>query len=314
MIQVYPDDITGFRFGKLTVLYRDYESQKKQKTQNRSYWRCKCDCGNEVSVARGSLIRGYTSSCGCIRAKNLIGKKFGRLLVLNREPNRGKRVAWKCLCDCGNTIVVDSTSLTSGNTSSCGCYRTERLAQRNYKDLTGKQFGFLTVESELPERYTNKHIMWHCKCVCGNYIDIDTSRLTTGHTISCGCIRMSHGEKKIQEILDGANIEYVYNVGYFDDLVSEIGRVLRYDFVLIDNGKPYRIIEYDGEQHNKEVAYFKDNLSAIQNRDKIKNEYAVQHNIPIVRIPFDEYNNLSLELLLSDKYLVSESKNEQTNL
>lgn len=53
-------DLTGQRFGKLTVLYRDYNSKKYTK------WVCACDCGNVITVTRNNLISGHTQSCGCI--------------------------------------------------------------------------------------------------------------------------------------------------------------------------------------------------------------------------------------------------------
>lgn len=62
-------DLTGQRFGRLTVLNLD-------KTENRkSYWRCQCDCGNQVIVRSDCLKSGTgrpcTVSCGCYnREKN----------------------------------------------------------------------------------------------------------------------------------------------------------------------------------------------------------------------------------------------------
>lgn len=57
-------DLTGQKFGKLTVIGRD-----EYRKGNITYWLCKCDCGNEkvLSIARGSLTQGATQSCGCIR-------------------------------------------------------------------------------------------------------------------------------------------------------------------------------------------------------------------------------------------------------
>lgn len=54
------NDLTGKRFGRLIVLER--AATKKHKT----YWRCRCDCGNETSVLADSLRRGSTKSCGCL--------------------------------------------------------------------------------------------------------------------------------------------------------------------------------------------------------------------------------------------------------
>ncbi|OAV63378.1 hypothetical protein Barb6_03776 [Bacteroidales bacterium Barb6] len=56
------DDLTGKRFGRLTVVGRDF----KNKWGDLS-WLCRCDCGNEKSVRTGRLNSGNTASCGCLR-------------------------------------------------------------------------------------------------------------------------------------------------------------------------------------------------------------------------------------------------------
>lgn len=58
-------DLTGKRFGRLTVIERDYETQKK-KHSNGTYWKCKCDCGNSKSISARCLTYGTTQSCGCL--------------------------------------------------------------------------------------------------------------------------------------------------------------------------------------------------------------------------------------------------------
>jgi hypothetical protein len=56
-----------------------------------------------------------------VRLLDLKGQRFGRLVVLSRAHNHGKRVAWHCQCDCGQTVVVPTLRLRSGATQSCGC-------------------------------------------------------------------------------------------------------------------------------------------------------------------------------------------------
>lgn len=51
-------------------------------------------------------------------------------------------------------------------------------------DLTGQKFGRLTVVEYLPDKHK-----WLCKCDCGNYKEIFTSKLTSLHTKSCGCLK-----------------------------------------------------------------------------------------------------------------------------
>jgi len=56
--------------------------------------------------------------------------RFGRLTALCRT-HRGKRVAWVCVCDCGNRVTVAQVELRSGDTRSCGCLRREANINRN---------------------------------------------------------------------------------------------------------------------------------------------------------------------------------------
>jgi hypothetical protein len=57
-------DLTGQRFGKLTVL--SFAGRKNHKT----LWRCRCDCGNECLTSTASLTMGSTTSCGCRNKEN----------------------------------------------------------------------------------------------------------------------------------------------------------------------------------------------------------------------------------------------------
>ena len=76
-------DLTGQRFGKLTVIAYEGKREKSVKRGGRSgrgfknYWRCRCDCGNEIVVCQDNLRKeGHTTSCGCIRRRS--GKRGGK--------------------------------------------------------------------------------------------------------------------------------------------------------------------------------------------------------------------------------------------
>ena len=58
---------------------------------------------------------------------NLIGSRFGRLLVVSRGENAGGRPSWICRCDCGNEKQFRGGDLRSGATRSCGCYRNDQV-------------------------------------------------------------------------------------------------------------------------------------------------------------------------------------------
>lgn len=55
--------------------------------------------------------------------QDLTGQRFGKLVVQERAPNKGKFTAWRCLCDCGVTTESQANNLKSGKSTSCGCGR-----------------------------------------------------------------------------------------------------------------------------------------------------------------------------------------------
>jgi hypothetical protein len=60
-------DLTGIKFGRLTVKHQ--EAKTVQKGLGR-FWVCRCDCGKQISVYRGNLLSGNTTSCGCSKSKH----------------------------------------------------------------------------------------------------------------------------------------------------------------------------------------------------------------------------------------------------
>ena len=74
----YPQNLTGYRFGKLLVIKDSGERQSKNVK-----WLCKCDCGNEKAIVRSSLILGKTKSCGCLQ------KRVAKNFITNINKKRG---------------------------------------------------------------------------------------------------------------------------------------------------------------------------------------------------------------------------------
>ncbi len=62
-------DLSGERFGRLTVMYRVTGKNRSQK----AVWHCRCDCGNETDVYAGNLLDGRTVSCGCLNREQSAG-------------------------------------------------------------------------------------------------------------------------------------------------------------------------------------------------------------------------------------------------
>jgi hypothetical protein len=77
-------DITGFRFGRLTVIKKIGHHIRKNGRKD-ALWQCVCDCGNFVNVKKGNLKKGNTVSCGCFQKENR--KKPHRDIVIRDYGN-----------------------------------------------------------------------------------------------------------------------------------------------------------------------------------------------------------------------------------
>ena len=150
---------------------------------------------------------------------------------------------------------------------------------------------------------------WYkCQCDCGEIKEVMGNLLKQGQTQSCGKCISSLGEYQIQQILDDNNINYYYD-SPLPELVKETGRRLRFDFIIYDNNfeKPIRFIEFDGRQHIRgpEAGWSNsDSLETIQERDEIKNRFCADKGYPLVRIPYTKINQMTLEDIMGDKYLL----------
>lgn len=144
-------DLTGQRFGKLVVVGECEERSNRGLVM----WSCLCDCGKQIQVVGGALKSGNTKSCGRITIKvDLTGQRFGKLVVLGDSGERGSggRVMWDCICDCGEKSKVRGDGLKSGRSTSCGCFKLERLASMIGKNSPNYNPN-LTDEERLKNRY-----------------------------------------------------------------------------------------------------------------------------------------------------------------
>lgn len=127
-------DLRDRRFGRLTPLY-----PTEKRIRGNTVWVCQCECGNLCEAVSTQLTSGYKKSCGCLGhppLKEMVGKRFGKLVVTGYGGKRAGMHRWVCRCDCGRETIVGQTLLQSGKTQSCGCRRKEQL-QDNLKIVNG---------------------------------------------------------------------------------------------------------------------------------------------------------------------------------
>ena len=182
-----PVDLTGQRFGRLTVV-SEAEPHYPQNGFRKRRWLCRCDCGAETIVLQSNLIPDHgTRSCGCLSANSgrnsapliLTGNRYGKLVVIGPADSQKtklghQRKQWKCQCDCGETTIVAQDNLLCGHTRSCGCMKSRGLKKQ--------VFGMLTPVSRITGTRD-----WICQCECGSQITVNQDDLFWGSVTDCGC-------------------------------------------------------------------------------------------------------------------------------
>ncbi len=253
------------------------------------------------------------------KMEDLTGYRFTKLTVLFpvRVSGRSKHYYWLCKCDCGNEIVCRVDCIKNQHIQSCGCMIVEGVYKKSQdiiNEMIGRRFGKLRVVEFVGYKQIGVNsvgrAMFRCACDCGNNDFVTAGNaLNSNLTLSCGCLTRSIGEENIENILTKNHMhfkpEYI-----FLDLRSDRDGYLRYDFAILDEkNKPIRLIEFDGEQHFRPVNIFggEAKFKIQQENDDLKNQYALSHNIPLVRIPYSLRDDITIQDLLEDKYLISKS-------
>ena len=165
-------------------------------------------------------------------------------------------------------------------------------------DMTNQKIGKWTVLYKTDKTNSAGCIYWHCKCECGREKDVLGTSLRDKKSLSCGLHNnISKGNVKISEILDEANINYEVEKTF---KTCKDKKELPFDFYVNNQ----YLIEYDGEQHFNQDSPF--DYKYTHNHDILKNNWCKENNIPLIRIPYTIYNELSLKdlLLETSQYII----------
>jgi len=129
------------------------------------------------------------------RPVDLVGVRFGKLVVKSKAENLYGKTRWLCLCDCGTTKIIQTGSLRGKRTRSCGCNLGMKVLP---KDLTGRVFGKL-IALRMVSRQPPK---WECRCGCGKVKVVKSTSLLMIHGVrSCGFFRGFSSRKQPFESL-----------------------------------------------------------------------------------------------------------------
>lgn len=115
------------------------------------------------------------------RYGRLVAIKFVRIGTVNNPKDHNHH--WIFRCDCGKQKIICKNRVTSGKTSSCGCYNRELASKKFTKDITGQKFNKLTAITS--RGIKNGQYYWLFKCDCGRKKIIRRDRVVRGITKSC---------------------------------------------------------------------------------------------------------------------------------
>jgi hypothetical protein len=123
------------------------------------------------------------------RKSDLVGEKFGHLIVLQKmEEKENGYFCWRCQCDCGRKIIVNTKKLKRGTTTNCGCSQKNNAKNGVIaENIEGKRFGRLVAVRRVENK--NGRTAWECLCDCGNLHVATTKDLKDGNCKSCGCLK-----------------------------------------------------------------------------------------------------------------------------
>lgn len=136
---------------------------------------------------------------------------------------------------------------------------------------------------------------WACKI--GHKWELSYSNVRNGQGCPY-CIRPSSGEEVIANLLKKFGYNY-HRQFSFNECHSKKGYHLYFDFLVIFSSDHQGLIEFDGEQHLRPIDYFggEESFQRIVENDSIKNQFALDYNIPLLRVPWGDLDNAEQILL-----------------
>jgi len=113
------------------------------------------------------------------KEKDITGQKFNKLTALRFDHIKNKKHHWLFKCDCGMLKIASKREVMIGGIKTCGCWK------NTIKN--GDKINRLTAITYL-NRIKSRQI-WLFKCECGNHLQLELSKVFSGNTKSCGCLK-----------------------------------------------------------------------------------------------------------------------------
>jgi Zn ribbon nucleic-acid-binding protein len=262
-------------------------------------------CGHIYETTPSQFIRGsrclkcaheYVGKCNALTTeefnKKLKEVSNGKCIALEQYTNNYSKIRFKNL-ECGHEFVTRPSTVLRGHFCTvCGYERISLKQLKTHKQFLSEVEVMGEGEYELLEQYKgDKTKIKFIHKTCNRIFKMSPSNFIKG--IRCPHCSESKGEHKIYKVLDKLNVKFEREYRIKE---CKKKRPLPFDFAIFKNNNLKALIEYDGELHYKTARWSNANerLEDTKLSDKIKNDYCNTNNIPLIRIPYWEYDNIDI--------------------
>jgi predicted Zn-ribbon and HTH transcriptional regulator len=276
-------------------------------------------CGNEFPMNPNNFLNGHRCPICQIKQRtlkqtktheqfikevyNLHGNEY---IVLNNYTGNKNDVKVQHTI-CGNIYLTKPSNILSKR-HVCTCPLCSTVSPYTHEEIINEIFGLVGNEYSVLSQYTamkDKIKMRHNNC--GHEWWVNSWSFIKNNSRCPVCKNKSKGENKIKNYLNKNNINYQKQYSFKN---CRYKRELPFDFAIFDEyNNIIRVIEYQGLQHYQIVSFgVKNYEKACKNyertkiTDKIKHDYCINNNIPILIIPYWEFKNV--ENILSKEIIV----------
>jgi len=276
--------------------------------------RLRCSCGNEFYVCFTRFRRNNKRQCNeCSDWKrwdidsirDYVTKNTNCKLLSTEYSGKDGKI--RLQCECGNEFETLMNSFFKGNKRQCNeCgHKSTGLKTRLSHDEVAeyiRDFG-----CELLSKYKGSGFNLRIKCgTCGKEFTCTWDNFKKKPVKACPkCTgHESAGEKTFEKLLKEYKIKFKKQYT-FDDCRDK--DLLRFDFCLKFK-KKIILVEIDGENHRKAIEWYggEEAFQGVVRRDKIKNNYCKNNNIPLIRIEYNSHGKI--------EYFTELCKNEIKNI
>ena len=255
---------------------------------NATKYKLQCKYGHITYATLHDYERHGCTECNKLRKRRIAYdelknamEKEGYTLISPFEEFKTKKT--KMTYKCGEDHIGSvSYEKFIGSKRRCAICANNQAYEFNFVKQYIENEGYVLVSTE----YKNTHTPLVIICPKGHEFQT-TFHSFKNNGVRCYCARESKGEKRIREYFIDKSIEFI-SQQKFENCRNV--RPLPFDFYL---PKYNLCVEYDGQQHFDEIhAYSKESFQQTKINDEIKTNYCKENNIPLLRIPYWEFNNI----------------------